>query len=133
MTESRQDEQSAETREPYLLPTMAVSGVTRVLCLRTPFGSRHPGAADRLANILGGDRRGIFQHRHAAVQNIESKLILTAHEWSNLAAQYRHFVSAIEALDFERVASARRRSGGISLRGTRVFRAATCRFHLTAI
>src|SRR3546814_8032372 len=53
--------------------------------------------------ILRGDRLGILQHHHAAIQHIEGQMVRVAEERANLARQNGHLLGAVEATHLEGV------------------------------
>src|SRR3546814_11239079 len=50
-----------------------------------------------------GDRLGILQHHHAAIQHIEGQMVRAADERANLALQNGHLLGAVEATHLEGV------------------------------
>ena len=106
------EEGAAQGGEPLLRPKPRAR-VRAVPRARAP--GRHAGRVDGGDHVRVGDRFGLVEDRHAAVQDVECQAVRPANQRADDPLEDRHFLRAIEPGHVERASDplGRRRNGNL--------------------
>ena len=93
----------AERCKPDLVAIADCSRVARLGTLRPPFHRGHAGSSHNHPYFVCGHRHCGIEDGHSAVEHVESKVALAAHDGAHLATKHGDFLGAIQSLDPEGV------------------------------